>query len=200
MSYILDALQKANVQRQQGTVPGLDSGVLHAGLAAQPPDTRRRWIWLASGLAGALLLLTTLWWWDDRTSPATPAAVLASSAPESPAGGDRSSAPASGRVFDALGPILTAPPQAPASSDSSAGRSASAVPADKPAPVASVSDAAGLTVAGSTYSENPLHRMLIVNGQVVREGEELRPGLRLEVIGPRSAILNDRGRRFNLNY
>ncbi len=67
-------------------------------------------------------------------------------------------------------------------------------------PAGSASDTAGLSVSGSTYSENPQHRMLIVNGQVVREGQELRPGLRLEVIGPRSAILNEGGRRFNLNY
>ena len=57
-----------------------------------------------------------------------------------------------------------------------------------------------LNVNGASYSANPAHRMLIVNGQVVREGQEVRPGLRLEVIGPRSAILNEGGRRFNLNY
>ncbi len=42
--------------------------------------------------------------------------------------------------------------------------------------------------------------MLIANGQVVKEGQELSPGLTLEVIGPRSAVFNHRGTRFNVNY
>lgn len=203
MSYILDALQKANAQRQQGTVPGLDSSALHAGMASQPPDTHRRWIGLACGLAGGLLL-TSMWWWVGRPGPATPASMNAPPAPTfepaPPAGGVPSSPPVSNRVFGAREPILAAPPSAPVPTPSSAGNSASSAPANGAVPVASASDTAGLTVSGSTYSENPQHRMLIVNGHVVREGQEVRPGLRLEVIGPRSAIFHDRGRRFNLNY
>ncbi len=42
--------------------------------------------------------------------------------------------------------------------------------------------------------------MLIANGQVIKEGQELSPGLTLEVIGPRSAVFNHGGTRFNINY
>lgn len=42
--------------------------------------------------------------------------------------------------------------------------------------------------------------MLIVNGRVVLEGQEVEPGLTLEVITPHSAVLNRQGARFNINY
>jgi hypothetical protein len=41
---------------------------------------------------------------------------------------------------------------------------------------------------------------LLVNGQVLRERETLIPGLRLEGIGPDSAIFTWRGQRFQLPY
>ena len=59
---------------------------------------------------------------------------------------------------------------------------------------------AGLKVTGATYSENPAHRLLIVNGKVVKEGQEVEPGLVLEVISPRSAVFKRQGTRFNVNY
>ena len=42
--------------------------------------------------------------------------------------------------------------------------------------------------------------MLIANGKVLKEGQALSPGLTLESIGARSAILNLRGTRFNVDY
>lgn len=57
-----------------------------------------------------------------------------------------------------------------------------------------------VTISGSTYSNNPAHRMLIVNGNVVREGQAVSPGLVLEVITPRSAVFNHNGTRFNVNF
>jgi general secretion pathway protein B len=57
-----------------------------------------------------------------------------------------------------------------------------------------------ITISGSSYSSNPAHRILIANGKVVKEGAELSPGLTLEAIGPHSAIFNQRGTRFNVNY
>ena len=57
-----------------------------------------------------------------------------------------------------------------------------------------------INVSGATYSANPEHRMLIVNGQVVREGQAIESGLVLETISPRSAVFNHNGTRFNVNY
>ena len=57
-----------------------------------------------------------------------------------------------------------------------------------------------LAVSGASYSQNPAHRMLIVNGTVVQEGQEIAPGLTLERIGPNEAVLNHRGLRFSIAY
>lgn len=61
-------------------------------------------------------------------------------------------------------------------------------------------NAPALAISGATYSDNPAHRLLIVNGKVVQEGQEVAPGVRLEAIGPRSAVFNQGGTRFNINH
>jgi len=43
-------------------------------------------------------------------------------------------------------------------------------------------------------------RMLIINGQIFREGEEPAPGLRLDRIRLRSAEMSYRGQRFEIPY
>ena len=42
--------------------------------------------------------------------------------------------------------------------------------------------------------------MLIINGQVYREGDSPTPELKLEQIRPKSAVLNYKGNTFVLNY
>lgn len=55
-----------------------------------------------------------------------------------------------------------------------------------------------LAVGGSVYSPQPSARMVIVNGQVFREGSQLTPELKLEQIRPKAAVLSIRGTRFEL--
>lgn len=57
-----------------------------------------------------------------------------------------------------------------------------------------------VSVSGSTYSKNPALRMLIVNGKVLQEGQEISPGFKLETIGQRSAVLNHNGLRYSIGY
>jgi general secretion pathway protein B len=57
-----------------------------------------------------------------------------------------------------------------------------------------------LSFGGSMYSENPASRMLIVNGQLVHEGATIAPGLSLEQIKLRSAILRFKGYRYEISY
>lgn len=69
MSYILEALRRAEVERQRGAVPGLHAqplqGALADSAAAGPSDAGRRWRWpLAIGLLAVLLgLAAGLGWW-----------------------------------------------------------------------------------------------------------------------------------------
>jgi general secretion pathway protein B len=55
-----------------------------------------------------------------------------------------------------------------------------------------------LVAGGSVYSESPGSRFVILNGQVVREGESPAPGITLERIGPKAAIFRWRDLRVEL--
>ena len=57
-----------------------------------------------------------------------------------------------------------------------------------------------LSIGGSMYSDHPSSRMLIVNGQLVHEGDTLAPGLSLEQIKLKSAILRFKGYRYEITY
>jgi general secretion pathway protein B len=57
-----------------------------------------------------------------------------------------------------------------------------------------------LAFGGATDSTQPSARMLIVNGQIFREGDELAPGLRLERIRLRSAQMRWRDQPFEVAY
>ena len=83
MSYILDALKKADAEREQGRVPGLHTPM--ANLEADlPPLGGRPPAWVM-GL-GAVLVLTALgsaWRWTRpvATTPVTPTAPIPTQAP-----------------------------------------------------------------------------------------------------------------------
>ena len=57
-----------------------------------------------------------------------------------------------------------------------------------------------LAIGGSMYSENASSRMLIINGQLEHEGDTLAPGLSLEQIKLKSAILRFKGYRYEIMY
>jgi general secretion pathway protein B len=61
-------------------------------------------------------------------------------------------------------------------------------------------DAPRLVISGAVYSPDPARRMLIVNGQVVREGADLGSGVVLEEVRPESAVLGFRGSRYNVFF
>ena len=55
-------------------------------------------------------------------------------------------------------------------------------------------------MTGGVYSQNAAQRMLIVNGQVFNEGSEVAPGVKLEEVRPKQAVLSFGGQRFTLPY
>ena len=50
------------------------------------------------------------------------------------------------------------------------------------------------------YSDTPAQRMVIFNGQVLREGDALTNELQIEQIRQRSAVLRVRGQRFEMPF
>jgi general secretion pathway protein B len=57
-----------------------------------------------------------------------------------------------------------------------------------------------LAFGGSVYSDTPAQRMVILNGQVMREGDAVTDELQIEQIRPRSAVLRMRGQRFEMPF
>lgn len=231
MSYILDALKRAEAERGRGQVPGLHSQSPSA-LATPSGEwsPRHRALTVATGL-GALLVVAGLsaWWWmdgrapapsPDNTLPVPAAAPTPQERPTTPPVVAEAPAATAAPVLPILAPVPQPAPVAVREPAASGARPASTgePPAAPQADAKAATPAKGevrsfaalppevraqlpqVNVSGSTYSSNPVHRMLIVNGQVLQEGAEIAPGLQLETIGPRSAVLNHRGMRYSIGY
>jgi general secretion pathway protein B len=243
MSYILDALKRADAERGQDRAPlsMLEPGAVSGDLGKSPPRPVHRDPRAWAVLIGVVVLVAAAalaWQRWGRSTPAAdpvalataPAHAVISSAPTPPP----SPLPAATLVPEPLetpapAPVLPIhgkappvppppPPRLPEVSPKSPApdalaSTAAAPPQSTPVPalpstptaLPALSAAARaalpeIQVSGSSYSANREHRMLIANGQVVKEGQELSPGLTLEVIGPRSAVFNHNGTRFNINY
>ncbi|UUX95600.1 general secretion pathway protein GspB [Aquabacterium sp. J223] len=87
-------------------------------------------------------------------------------------------------------------PAAPAASAPSAER----LPSLAELPEALRRELPALSVGGAMYSEQPSQRMLVLNGQVLRERDTVAPGLVLEQIRLRSAVMNYKGQRWLLGW
>jgi general secretion pathway protein B len=102
-------------------------------------------------------------------------------------------APVQGAASSALpGPLTTAPGQGSAAAPSPA----APVFAQADLPEAIRSQLPVLKISGATYSNNPAHRMAIVNGQVLLEGDQAGPGLVLERVEPSRTVWAFRGYRY----
>jgi general secretion pathway protein B len=239
MSYILDALQRADAERERerGQVPGLHSRATPLNMAAPARRGRRWWLPAAVVVLGGLGLILVWRFWPPVAGPVLPEASVAEAQPTAAAPAAEPSIteaalPSPDPALPILGPRLppaptpSVPPTAGVGSGASdptpAGASAStptrAVTAPASTPTASSPRAADrvpsfgelapdvrsrlpqVSVNGATYSANPEHRMLIINGQVLQEGQDIQPGLRLESIGPRSAVLVHQGMRYSIGY
>ncbi len=107
-----------------------------------------------------------------------------------------------------VGPARLAPGAPAADPTADAGRSprpAPGVAADRIEPLADLPpdvrrELPTLAVGGSMYSPTASARLLIVNGQVLHEGDALTPGLVLRQIRLKSAVFSFRDRRFEIRY
>ena len=57
-----------------------------------------------------------------------------------------------------------------------------------------------LAIGGAVYSDNPASRFVIIGGQLLREGDSAAPGMTVERIGPRSAVLRWRDLRVEVPF
>lgn len=216
MSYILEALKKAQAERQLGSTPGIHDAAGPAPVSAAPVRNPKLWIALVAALllaGGAAEFLRSL----GGQEPAPPVALAAApvAPPMPPAPAAVQAAPA---VAPAPKPAAPPPQRAPVLAQASPVQPApqpQAAPVQAPQPEASADDAlptlamlpssisAGIprvTLGGYIYSAVPSERLLLVDKDLRREGEEVAPGLVLEKLLPAAAVMNYRGTRFRMPY
>jgi general secretion pathway protein B len=74
------------------------------------------------------------------------------------------------------------------------------VPALRELPANIQREIPALTVGGYIYASKPAERSILINNRLLREGEQIAPGLTLEKMMPREAVLNYRGYRYRVPY
>jgi general secretion pathway protein B len=215
MSYILEALKKAQAERQLGNAP-----TIHAPQAVTPAPAHaaasRRPLFVGRG-AGALVVgagALVLWRPTPAPAPAPkPVVRAATPAPAAPAPETlvvhAPPAPAPAPVHERERERAPAPAPAPAASRPA--------PIAAPAPVAKTApedslpflqqlpdaqqrDIPRVAFGGYMYSANAADRLLIVDKALRHEGDEIAPGLVLEKLLPRAAVMNFRGIRYRVAY
>lgn len=219
MSYILDALRRADAERERGSVPTVHAHPAAAGTPVDGASTRRArpWLWVG-GLALLLLVLGAgLGQWLSRAGGG-PAPVVISAAPPLPAPPQQQQQqqqappPPVAALPDPVAAVREPPRPAAPVAVRKPPVAAAAPRVEPPAlverPVPPISalpedlrrQLPALTASGAMYSEAPANRMLIINGQLLHEGDRVAPDLVLEQIKLRGAVLSFKGQRFRISY
>jgi general secretion pathway protein B len=227
VSLILDALRKADAERERGSVPSLHSQPVVSPSAGEPlkPKLRPNWLWIAIGVALGLVAAAT-WVMIGRDAPAPSAATAnlgpaqpstPGATPTGPAGPAAPNVPPppAAASIDARTVAEPAPwrqpeerkvPRADPKGVTQAAQIGSAAPAAAPAysreqlPPDIRAALPQLAIGGSIYSADPAARSLIVNGQLYRERDRLTQELSLEEIKLKAAIFKFRGYRFEVMF
>jgi general secretion pathway protein B len=214
VSLILDALRKADAERERGAVPGLHAQPAPlATVEAPAARATPRWLWAGGGMAVGVAVVIA--WIALGHTPAPPAAV-ALPAPTTASPPPPALPPPAAPATATMPPLMAEPAPWPGSdarrSEQAPAANAGAGAAPEPrvltaesVPVAPEqlpphirAQLPQLTFGGSIYSSNPVSRSLIVNGRLHRETDEVLPGLTLEQIRPKGAVFNFRGHRFEV--
>lgn len=213
MSYILEALKKADAERERGAVPGL-----HTQAEPLPDDIRPRasaptWVWVLAGLsAGAALVMGYALW--HSANPATQAAVpaAASGAVVTAMPGTPGAPALPAPLTTGVAPVplaLPGPPRPPGSTRSPVKNTVTAPPhTTARTPVVGIAELPEevrrelptLSIGGAMHSDHAASRMLILNNGVFHEGDEPYPGLVLEEIKLKAAVFRFKGWRYSVNY
>jgi general secretion pathway protein B len=225
MSYILDALRKADQQRRRGAAPTL--------LTLQPSAVvRKRPAYLKYGLLAVVLIgagVVIGWlrpWQAQQVVPASVAVKPIESKPIEPKPIEarplesKPGQPAPAASESPAQPTAELPAPAKPQADGLPSAATAPVPGRAAAPPErrvdiAAADAAGetviaieklplsireglpkMTVSVHAYSDTPEKRLVGIGSRILREGDYVVPGLQLEEITPDGMILSYRGYRF----
>ena len=200
MSYILDALQRAEAERERAGVPGLHARPVPPTASSLHLSGRRRAALATLGVIALGVVAGGLWGW--RAPVAIPVAVpvavpVAEPAPLKHATSMVATLPT---VTRPVAPQPVAPP-APAARATDAGtHTAVNIPLLSELPQDIRIQIPALTITGAVYSENPAQRLLLLNAQVLSQGSLAAPDVTLERIGATHSEFSFRGTRFRMAH
>jgi general secretion pathway protein B len=214
MSYILEALKKAQAERELGSAPTIHAATIHAAPVRSAASRKPLLIGLG---AGALVAGVTAFAMLRQSAPPPQPIVVAAApapapAPQAPVAVPVAP-PAPAPVVEAPKPLpkpvaAVKPPEPPPPKP----ERVEPVAAPEPAPVEDTApplsqlpeaiqrEVPRIAVGGYIYSANPADRLLLIDKVLRREGEEVAPGLVLERLLPKAAVLNYRGYRYRHPY
>ncbi len=202
MSYILDALRKSDQQRRIGATPTLQAAPLPAASSSRfVPAASGGWLAVAAGalVAGGVLIGWLQPWQAHPGEKAPVPALPPRAAPPAPVA---EKIPARPAATEAPPPGVSPAGNAgeiaaPASAKTARERGDEAEPVGLEAlPAALRDEMPGLAIAFHLYSAAPAERRVMINGELLREGATLPPGLVVERITPAGVVLEFRGYRF----
>ncbi len=201
MSYILDALKKADQERQQGDVPNLKSS---SPSTIQHTPSHRNIIWMM-----ALVIIIALVWfkpWQGQIStqqavqsvPATQTTANIEPALETP----RTIQPEpvqkeTGQVQPTSETGTPVPTETTTATQESTSERVS-IPNVMELPAHTQSTLPTIQISGHIYDAVPANRMIIINGRVEREGRYISDNTILDSITENGIILNHSGTLFSM--
>ena len=228
MSYILEALRKAEQQRQLGDVPGLDAPQTEAVVVKRQPP----WTWLFIGVLIVVLLVILFWPEPGQKVVEKPFAAENVTVNKNPARVEPQAEPvrAPARVArrqlipeQQPEPALIPIPPAPVAAAPATGavRPQTAAASKLPQKAGHVSRPASteseqlpvwpqvsstlfsqigdsLRLDVHVYADKPAERFVLINLQKYREGEQLQEGPVLETVTPEGVVLSYQGERFRM--
>lgn len=205
MSYILDALNRADAERERGSVPGLYARQTYVQPSKSSNAHRRLWIALVATLTIAGIA-SGVWLW--RTPAATitpavaePAAVPAAPAPTAPPAPPALAAkPAKQPVAPTKAPKASPVKPTPIEKEAVNATAAASSPLLSELSSSVRSQIPPLNITGVVYSENPGQRLLLINNQVLNQGHLAAPEVTLEEIRPNSSVFSFRGTKFRMAH
>ena len=215
MSYILDALKRAESERSRGEVPNIHAPSVLIGSTDGEGHGPRLLTWVV--VASLLIVLVAAAWWWSADTPVARVEVAMERPLQQPSSSPQAAAPPAvapkppESVASVIPPPLVFKPLPTQETVKLPARPAVAQPASPPSTEERVYAIKELppeirtalptvTVGGASYSENPSSRMLIINGQIYHEGDKLTPELTLQQIRLRTAVLSFRGYRYAISY
>lgn len=225
MSYILEALKKAEAERTLGAVPNIHARPLGTALSANRLALwQQPWMWLA---LIALVLAPTVAFRINagRTAPTVPvdAALPAQAALRPAASIPPMAAAIPAPPIDVVAPPKAAPlkaaPQKPVKHKTKAepAQSKASVPMPaqrKPSPPQDENTVVTLrelpeqiqrtipqlSIGGYIYSDNQTDRSVLINKRLLRDGDQVATDLILEKMTPTGMIFNYKGYRYRTSY